>query len=91
MNRINLKPFFSLFAKKRKRRGAMWASASLLGIGLSAAVFGITKGKRRDIAHPLQNMVKNFGSKTNLNFMDNAALTEFSEELLTSALNNKQR
>lgn len=69
----------------------MWTSASLLGIGLSAAVFMVTKGKRKDLALPIQNIVKNFTPKTNLNFMDNAALTEFSEELLTSALNNKQR
>jgi hypothetical protein len=91
MNGINLNPFFNLFVKKRKRRGAMWASASLLGIGISAAVFALTKGKRRDIALPFENLMKNFGPKTNLNFMDNAALTEFSEELLTSALNNKER
>ncbi len=78
-----------MFARKRKSRGAMWAS--LLGIGLSAAVFGVTKGKRRDIALPIQNMVKNFTPKTNLNLMDNAALTEFSEELLMSALNNNKQ
>jgi hypothetical protein len=91
MKNVNIQSFFNLFAKKRKRRGTMWTSASLLGIGLSAAVFMVTKGKRKDLALPIQNIVKNFAPKTNLNFMDNAALTEFSEELLTSALNNKQR
>jgi hypothetical protein len=91
MRNINIQSFFNLFAKKRKRRGTMWTSASLLGIGLSAAVFMVTKGKRKDIALPFQDMMKNFSPKTNLNFMDNAALTEFSEELLTSALNNKQQ
>jgi hypothetical protein len=91
MKNLNIQSFFNLFAKKRKRRGTMWTSASLLGIGLSAAVFMVTKGKRKDLALPIQNIVKNFTPKTNLNFMDNAALTEFSEELLTSALNNKQR
>jgi hypothetical protein len=89
MKKINIQPFFKLFAKKRKSRGAIWASASLLGIGLSAAVFGVTKGKRKDAALPFQNMMKSFSSKTNLNLMDNAAITEFSEELLTSALNKK--
>lgn len=90
MKKIKVQPFFKMFARKRKSRGAMWAS--LLGIGLSAAVFGVTKGKRKDLALPFQNMVKNFTPKTNLNLnlMDNAAITEFSEELLTSALNKKR-
>ncbi|MEH7502101.1 hypothetical protein V7152_08645 [Neobacillus drentensis] len=88
MKKINVQPFFKMFARKRKSRGTMWAS--LLGIGLSAAVFGMTKGKRKDLANPFQNMVKNFAPKTNLNIMDNAAITEFSEELLMSALNKKR-
>ncbi|MEH7076761.1 hypothetical protein [Neobacillus drentensis] len=87
MKNIKVQPFFKMFARKRKSRGAMWAS--LLGIGLSAAVFGVTKGKRKDLALPFQNVLRNFTPKTNLNLMDNAAITEFSEELLMSALNKK--
>jgi len=67
----------------------LWAS--LVGLGLSAAVFGITRGKRKDFTLPFQNVVKNFSEKANLpriNVMDNTALTEFSEELMESALNN---
>lgn len=82
------KSFFRLFGQKRKNRGTMWAS--LIGIGLSAAVFGITRGKRTVNALPLQNLAKNFSTKTDLNLMNNAALTEFSEELLSSALKNKK-
>lgn len=81
-------PFFKMFAKKRKNRGAFWAS--LLGLGISAAVFGVTKGKRKMTAQPIQNMVKNFTPKNNINMMDNSALTEFSEELLQSALNKNK-
>jgi hypothetical protein len=88
MKKIIAQPFFKMFGRKRKSRGAMWAS--LVGIGLSAAVFGVTKGKRKDLALPFQNMVKNMAPKTNLNLMDNAAITEFSEELLMSALNKKR-
>ena len=69
----------------------LWAS--LVGLGLSAAVFGITKGKRRNFALPFQNVMKNFSEKTNLpslNVMDNAALSEFSEELMESALTNNR-
>lgn len=88
MRKIKYQSFFRMFAPKRKSRGAMWAS--LLGLGLSAAVFGVTKGKRKDIALPFQNLVKNFSPKTDLNMMNNAALSEFSEELLSSALENKR-
>ncbi|MBT2738899.1 hypothetical protein [Bacillus sp. ISL-7] len=89
MKKVKVQPFFNMFRRKRKSRGAMWAS--LLGIGISAAVFGVTKGKRKDLALPFQNMVKNFTPKTNLNLMDNQAITEFSEELLMSALNKDNK
>jgi hypothetical protein len=79
-------PVFNMFAKKQKRRGTMWAS--LLGIGLSAAVFGMTRGRRKDIAQPFQQKMKSFSPKKSLNGMDNLALAEFSEELLASALKN---
>jgi hypothetical protein len=88
MRKFKVQPFFNMFARKRKSRGAMWAS--LLGIGLSAAVFGVTKGKRKDLALPFQNVVKNFTANTNLHQMDNTAITEFSEELLMSALNKRR-
>lgn len=92
MRKMNRLPFFNLFTPKRKSKGTMWAS--LLGLGLSAAVLGVTRGKRKDITRPIQNAVKNFtpnlSPKANINLMDNAALTEFSEELLSSALNKKE-
>ncbi|MFF2450659.1 hypothetical protein ACFVSW_26805 [Neobacillus sp. NPDC058068] len=89
MRDIRRQPFIRLFAPKRKSRGAMWAS--LVGIGLGAAVFGAARGRRKTLALPLQNAVKNFSSKINFNKMDDAALTEFSEELLTSALNKNNQ
>ncbi|MGG3468967.1 hypothetical protein ABES02_15970 [Neobacillus pocheonensis] len=89
MKSLRKQPFFNLFMPKRKSRGALWAS--LVGLGLSAAVFGVTKGKRKDFALPIQNAVKSMAPNfNNINRMDTAALTEFSEELLESALNNKR-
>jgi hypothetical protein len=88
MRNKNLESFFKLFKRKRKSRGAMWAS--LFGLGISAAVFGVTRGKRKDSALPFQNMVKTFTPKSDINFTNTAALTEFSEELLESALRNKK-
>lgn len=37
------------------------------------------------------NLVKNFASSRDINVMDNAALAEFSEELLSSALKNERK
>jgi hypothetical protein len=91
MKKITRQPLFKLFTPKPKSRMPLWAS--LVGLGLSAAVFGITKGKRRNFALPFQNVMKNFSEKTNLpslNVMDNAALSEFSEELMESALTNNR-
>ncbi|WP_413309702.1 hypothetical protein AA0X95_13670 [Bacillus sp. 1P10SD] len=88
MRKMNKVPFLNLFMPKRKSRGTMWAS--LLGLGISAAVLGVKRGKRRSITSPIQNAVRNFTPQTNINLMDNAALTEFSEELLTNALNNNK-
>lgn len=98
MRNLTRLPFFKMFKPKRKRKGAIWAS--LAGIGLGAAVYGMTKGKRNDMALPIKGSIKNFAlpikdsmknfvPKMNINNMDTAALTEFSEELLESALNNK--
>ncbi|WHZ01233.1 hypothetical protein QNH48_19810 [Neobacillus sp. YX16] len=87
--RNRIMPFFNMFGKKRKSRGAFWAS--LLGVGISAAVFGLTRGKRNNIAVPFQDVVQSFTPKTNLNGMSNTALAEFSEELLASALRNDKK
>jgi hypothetical protein len=83
-----VKPFFNLFGKKRKGRGTMWVS--LIGVGISAAVFGLTRGKRKNIIQPFQDVVQSFTPKDNMNF-NNTALAEFSEELLASALRNDHK
>jgi hypothetical protein len=88
MGNFNKLPFFNWFAKRRRTRGTMWAS--LLGLGISAAVFGLTRGKRKYTALPFQNMMKNFTVR-NPGVMGNAALTEFSQELLASALKNDRK
>lgn len=103
MNKMRTLPFIRMFRPKRKSNGAMWAS--LISLGLGAAVFGLTKSSRKDFALPVSNAIKNITPKMNFqgmnnvvkniapNFnlerMDNAALAEFSEELLESALNKK--
>jgi hypothetical protein len=104
MNMLRKLPFLQMFMPKRKRNGSLWAS--LIGIGLTAAVFGLARGNRKDVALPVSDAIKNFTPKMNfqgmnnivkniapnlnLDRMDNAALAEFSEELLESALNKEK-
>lgn len=83
-----VKPFFNVFGIKRKSRGPMWVS--LLGVGISAVVFGLTRGKRKNLVQPFQDVVQSFTPKNNINF-NNTALAEFSEELLESALRNDHK
>ncbi|MCM3568945.1 hypothetical protein [Neobacillus mesonae] len=96
---IKRMPFIKMFMPKRKNKGAVWAS--LAGIGIGAAVYGMKKGKSKDmdlpkfgtmknITSPIKDSVKNIVPKMNINNMDNAALTEFSEDLLQNALNNNK-
>ncbi len=98
MRNLKRLPLIKMFMPKRRNNGAIWAS--LAGVGLGAAVYSMTKGKRnkmalpfkdtlKNLATPLKDTVKNFTPKMNSNNMDTAALTEFSKELMTSALNNK--
>jgi hypothetical protein len=105
MNKMRSLPFIRMFKRKRKSNRAMWGS--LIGLGLGAAVLGLTKGNRKDFAPPISSAVKNFKPKVNfpginnivkniapnlnLDRMDNAALAEFSEELLESALNKNDQ
>jgi len=86
---INMvKPFFNMFGKKRRNIGTMWVS--LLGVGISAVVFGLTRGKRKNIAQPFQDVVQGFTTRNKVN-INNTALAEFSEELLASALRNDNK
>jgi hypothetical protein len=101
MRNILKLPFFQLFTRKKKTNGAFWAS--IVGLGLSAAVLGVTKGRKKMPSLSIQNMMSGlnprgnndnqnimsgFNPKSNIGNMDTAALTEFSEELLNDALQN---
>jgi hypothetical protein len=89
MRKNMIKPFFNMFGRKRKGRGTMWVS--LLGVGISAVVLGLTRGKRKNnIIVPFQDVVQSFTPKNNMN-INNTALAEFSEELLASALRNDNK
>jgi hypothetical protein len=89
MRNIMKLPFLQLFTRKKSNKGAMWAS--IIGLGLSAAAFAVTRGKRTMPSLPIQNMMSNLTPRSNIGAMDTGALTEFSEELLESALRDNDK
>ncbi|MGG5254185.1 hypothetical protein ACQYAD_11885 [Neobacillus sp. SM06] len=82
-------PFFKMFSRRRNNKGAMWAS--LIGIGISAvAMLTRNKGQKKVPSINFQNLMKNNPLKTSSPNISDAALAEFSEELMSKALQNNQ-
>ncbi len=82
-------PFFKIFSRRRNNRGAMWAS--LIGVGISAvAMFTRNRGQKKISSINFQNLMKNNPLKKSSPNISDAALAEFSEELMSKALNNNQ-
>ncbi|MGE6261033.1 hypothetical protein ACQKCU_24685 [Heyndrickxia sporothermodurans] len=67
----------SMFGRKRNNKGMMWIS--LLGFGISAAFYGFRRNK--NMLSPIQNLI-NKSPLRKASQMPNAALMEFSKELI---------
>ncbi|MDF2040170.1 hypothetical protein P2R12_24805 [Cytobacillus oceanisediminis] len=67
----------------------LWGS--LISLGLSAAAYGFTRNRGRNMARPLQNLMNNTAQMTNFQKPNMAGLTEFAEELTSNKnqINNK--
>jgi Na+(H+)/acetate symporter ActP len=80
---------FKMFGRRRNNRGMMWAS--LLGLGVSAAAYGLRKNQNRDMLRPVQNVMNNIRTQTAGNMPNVAAITEFAKELIpeTNSLRSK--
>ncbi|MGE8205744.1 hypothetical protein ACQKP0_14400 [Heyndrickxia sp. NPDC080065] len=70
--------FLKMLGIRRNNRGMMWMS--LLGVGVSAAIFGLSRNRNKNMLGPLQNFMKN-SRMPNFGQMQNMA-TEFSKELM---------
>jgi hypothetical protein len=97
MSLMRKQPYMKMFTKKRSNKGAVWAS--LISIGATAAVWGMTKSKMKDSTRdsskdstkkPVRNMLTNLIGNKNIPMMNDAALTEFSEDLINKVVNNKK-
>ena len=89
-NTGRMKPFLNMFGRKRRRnRGMIWGS--LISLGLSAAAYGFTRNRGRNMARPFQNLMNNTAQMTNFRKPNMAGLTEFAEELTSNKnpINNK--
>ncbi|PWW25827.1 hypothetical protein DFO73_112120 [Cytobacillus oceanisediminis] len=79
-NMRRMQPFLNMFGRRKRRnnRGMLWGS--LLSLGLSAAAYGLTRNRNRNMARPLQNLMNNT-RMGNFQKPNMAGLTEFAEEL----------
>lgn len=77
-----------MFGRRKNNRGMIWAS--LLGLGVSAAVYGLRKTQIRNVPNPLQNLMGNLRFD-NLQMPKTANLMEFSEELLPNENKNTKK
>lgn len=71
-----------MFGRRRSNRGMIWAS--LLGLGVSAAAYGLGKNQNRNMLNPIQNLMNNFRMPTSSQMPKMSSLTELSKELVPS-------
>jgi hypothetical protein len=78
---------FKIFGRKRNNRGMVWAS--LLGLGVSTAAYGLKRNQNRNMLRPVQNVMNNIRMRTTSNRPNVAAVTEFAKELVPNMKSNK--
>ncbi|USK35944.1 hypothetical protein LIT25_12030 [Bacillus sp. F19] len=85
-------PFLNMFGRRRRNRGMVWAS--IVGLGISAAVFGLRRNQNRNLLSPIQNLVNNFRQNNLQNpvsISNKTAFAEFSNELTPNINMNKNK
>ncbi|USK72002.1 hypothetical protein [Peribacillus asahii] len=73
------KNMLKMFGRKRNNRGMMWTS--LLGLGVSAAAYGLGKNRNRNMQNPVEHVTNRSRTQTANPMLKAAALAEFSKEL----------
>lgn len=68
-----------LFNRRRNNRGILWAS--ILGIGVSVAAYGLGKNQNKNLFSSFQNLMNNFRMGNNQQISNMSALTELSKEI----------
>ncbi|MEH7355772.1 hypothetical protein V7150_19775 [Neobacillus drentensis] len=70
----------NMFGRRRNNNGIMWAS--VLGLGISAAVYGLTRNQNGKMQNPGQYLTNIFPMGKNAQRLNMAGLTEFAKELI---------
>jgi hypothetical protein len=69
--------------KRRSNRGIMWAT--LLGVGVGAAAYGVGKNRNKLNGETLQNMMSKIPQGGNFQAANLAGLAEFAKEIIPAA------
>jgi hypothetical protein len=69
-----------MFGGRRNNSGLIWGS--LLGLGVSAAAYGLSRNQKRNMLLPFQNLINNSRFGKNVQNPNIAGLTEFANELV---------
>lgn len=80
---------FKGFGKKGTNKGMLWAS--LAGLGVSAAIYGMRKNGNKDVKQPLQHVMENFRTQSPNQMAIASAIAEFSKELTPDKNLNKNK
>ena len=75
---LNTNILQNVFGRKRNNRGMLWAT--ILGLGASAAAYGLNRSRNKNIKKPLQNVMNTMQTPFK-GQIPNAALAEFAKEL----------
>lgn len=75
---LNTNILQTVFGRKRNNRGMLWAT--ILGLGASAAAYGINRTRTRNMKKPLQNVMNTVKTPFK-GQIPNAVLAEFAKEL----------
>ncbi len=79
----------NMFGRRRNNRGMIWAS--ILGLGISAATYGLSRNRKRNMLSPVQNLMKNFQFRNIAQMPNMANLTEFAKELVPNKNSNTNK
>ncbi|MED3551996.1 hypothetical protein [Cytobacillus praedii] len=78
-NTMSKQNMMKMFGRKRNNKSIVWAS--LLGLGISAAAYGLKRNQSSNMLRPIQKVLNNMQMGTNSNKQNTPALAEFAKEL----------
>lgn len=70
----------NIFGRRRNNQGMLWVS--ILGLGISAAAYGLRKNNAKNMLNSAQNLINNFRFRNITPMPRMANLTEFSKEIV---------